>query len=213
MSHPNIVGYYGSEIFNKCLFIYLEYVSGGSLKYLINKIGGLNESLIKKYSLQIIKGLNYLHCKRIVHRDVKCANILVTSEGIIKLSDFGVASSINCLNDSTAEVNLLKSLKGTVPWMAPEVINQKYYGKKTDVWSFGCTLIEMATGENPWASCKDENFVQIMLKIGTSEELPDIPKNVSSELREVILACLERNPLKRIKLSDLKNMKFLVNKF
>lgn len=203
MSHPNIVSYFGSEIIDKQFFIYLEYVPGGSLKNLIYKLGNLNEKLLKIYIYQIVKGISYLHSKRIVHRDIKCANILISQDGVVKLSDFGVSSCLSISSDSLSESNLLKSLKGTVPWMAPEVINQNYYGKKADIWSLGCTIIEMISGDNPWNNLKEDNYIQALLRIGSGNDIPLFPNNINVDLANLLKLCLERDVSKRIKINEV----------
>lgn len=159
-----------------------------------------------------MNGLSYLHSKRIVHRDIKCSNILVDNEGVIKLSDFGVSAHVSSTSESISEINLLKSLKGTIPWMAPEVVNQNLYGKKADIWSLGCTIIEMLTGENPWSNLKEDNSIQTLLRIGTTNEIPGYPSLISEELKEILLKCLERDQKKRPKAADLLNTTFLAKK-
>lgn len=190
--------------------MYLEYVSGGSLKNLINKIGKLNEKLIRKYLIQILDGLEYLHKMKIVHRDLKCSNILLTSEGNIKIIDFGVSTQI-LASQSMMDNQLLSSLKGTIPWMAPEVINQSKYCKKIDVWSLGCTLIEMCSGKTPWSDINQDNYIQALLKIGNSQDIPNIPNDISSNLKSFLLQCLVRDPKQRKKILDLKKSEFLTS--
>ena len=206
LDHTNIIKFYNSEIIEKSLFIYLEYIPGGSLKNLIDKFGSLSTRLIKLYLPKIIEGLEYLHSKGIVHRDIKSANILVDLNGNIKLSDFGVSGQIS-LKKSSGDSCFLQSLKGTLLWMAPEVICQIKYDFKADIWSLGCTLLEMATGFPPWG--KIENHMEAFMKIGRSEEDPEIPENLNSDLINVIKRCLIRNPMERITLDEIKKHKFL----
>ncbi len=188
------------------MFIYLEYVSGGSIKYILDKYGPLNENLIKIFLKQILDGLEYLHSKGIVHRDIKSSNILLDIKGNIKLSDFGCSGQFYAqLSNSSHE--FLDSLKGTIPWMAPEVVCQKKYGKKADIWSLGCTLIEMASGLPPWG--KMENCFQAMNKIGRSNETPDIPCFLSDSFKDLISLCLKRNYQDRVYIKELKEHIFL----
>ncbi len=195
-----------SDIIENNLFIYLEYVSGGSIKYILDKYGPLNENITKIYLKQIIDGLEYLHSKQIVHRDIKCANILLDSKGGIKLSDFGCSGQFINAEMSSCE-NFLDSLKGTLPWMAPEVVIQSKYGKPADIWSLGCTLIEFATGNSPWG--KLDNCYQAMTKIGRSNDIPEIPLNLSENFKDFLICCLKRNPKERATVKDLKNHRFL----
>ena len=92
--------------------------------------------------------------------------------------------------------------------MAPEVIVQQKYGIKADVWSLGCTLLEMVTGQTPWG--KLDNFYQAMFKIGRSDDIPDIPTNISDNFRDFISSCLKKNPEERADLRTLKLHPFLV---
>ena len=127
------------------LNIFLEYVEGGSISQMISKFGKLKESLIKIYLIQILEGICYLHKHKVIHRDIKGGNVLVSNQGECKLADFGSCKKLN----EIAGANFL-SLQGTPHWMAPEVIKQQSYGRKADIWSLGCLTIEMATGNPPF---------------------------------------------------------------
>ena len=139
--HKNIIKYYYVIKTENTIQIFLEYCSGGSLSKLIEKSGPMKEEEIRNYAEQILHGLNYLHSYNVIHRDIKGANILITQQGVIKLTDFGSAKLL-CNED------LYHSLKGTPNWLAPEVIKKAEYSIYSDVWSFGCTIIEMACGNN-----------------------------------------------------------------
>lgn len=142
LSHPNIVNYLGTTITDRHLFILLEYVPGGSIAGMLSQFGAFSEDLIRRFSYQILLGLEYLHNKLIVHRDIKGSNILVTDGGVAKLSDFGCSKQLAGMRTMSVEGSA-KVLKGSVPWMAPEVIKQCGYGRSSDIWSFGATVIEM----------------------------------------------------------------------
>lgn len=150
LSHPNIVQYYSTEISEdaKGVDILLDYVPGGSIRQLLDKFQAFDEMLVKVYARQVLDGLFYLHENDIVHRDLKCANILVDNMGIIKLSDFGASKKIfNTINQYGIPMdnNLSKSIVGSPYWMAPEVIDKSGHGKPADIWSLGCCIIEMLT--------------------------------------------------------------------
>lgn len=145
LEHENIVKYIGAEIVEQKFCIYLEYVPGGSICGIYQKFGPLTEPMIKQYTKQILSGLTYLHKNKVVHCDLKGANILVDSNGKIKLADFGCSKTFEA-----SFSNLKGQIKGSLPWMAPELIVNKGYGRKADVWSLGCCLVEMAIGGNPW---------------------------------------------------------------
>lgn len=139
--HKNIVKYYGVNKNEDHLDILLEFCIGGSLVKLLDTYKRFSESIIRKYTIQILEGLEYLHAHNIIHRDIKGANILVDRDGVCKLSDFGGAKML------VEEVNLQKnSFRGTPNWMAPETVKYLEYTRFSDIWSVGCTVIEMATG-------------------------------------------------------------------
>lgn len=123
---------------------------GGSITSLIEKYGKFNENLIRTYTTQILEGLEYLHANNVVHRDIKGANILVDNDGMCKLADFGSAKKIAGFGKER-----YASIRGTPNWMAPEVIKSKGHGRFSDIWSIGCTVIEMATGKPPWVKYND----------------------------------------------------------
>ncbi|CBI23895.3 unnamed protein product, partial [Vitis vinifera] len=144
LEHENIVRYYGTNKDDSKLYIFLELVTKGSLLSLYQKYH-LQESQASVYTKQILNGLKYLHEQNVVHRDIKCANILVDVHGSVKIADFGLAKATK-LND-------VKSCRGTPFWMAPEVVNWKNegYGLATDIWSLGCTVLEMLTRRPPYS--------------------------------------------------------------
>ncbi|KAE8728023.1 Mitogen-activated protein kinase kinase kinase YODA [Hibiscus syriacus] len=188
LRHPNIVQYYGYETVDDKLYIYLEYVSGGSIYKLLQEYGPFGESAIRNYTQQILSGLAYLHAKNTVHRDIKGANILVDPNGRVKLADFGMAKHIT---GSSCPL----SFKGSPYWMAPEVIkNSNGCNLAVDIWSLGCTVLEMATTKPPWSQYEG---VAAMFKIGNSKELPTIPDSLSYEGKDFVRQCLQRNPLHR----------------
>ncbi|KAJ4712055.1 Kinase superfamily protein [Melia azedarach] len=202
LRHQNIVRYYGSETVDDKLCIYLEYVSGGSIYKILQDYGQLGESAIRSYTQQILCGLEYLHAKNTVHRDIKGANILVDPSGRVKLADFGMAKHI------TGQSCPL-SFKGSPYWMAPEVIkNSNGCNLAVDIWSLGCTVLEMATTKPPWSQYEG---VAAMFKIGNSKELPAIPDHLSDEGKDFVRKCLQRNPLHRPTAAQLLEHPFVKN--
>ncbi|XVF58781.1 hypothetical protein PTKIN_Ptkin07bG0094200 [Pterospermum kingtungense] len=188
LSHSNIVRYYGSELGEETLSVYLEYVSGGSIHKLLQEYGAFKEPVIQNYTRQILSGLAYLHGRNTVHRDIKGANILVDPTGEIKLADFGMAKHI-------AACGTMLSFKGSPYWMAPEVVmNTNGYSLAVDIWSLGCTILEMATSKPPW--CQYEGVAAIF-KIGNSKDIPEIPEHLSNEAKNFIRLCLQREPSAR----------------
>lgn len=148
--HENIVQYYGSDTIEDRFYIYLEYVHPGSInKYVKQHYGAITESVVRNFTRHILRGLAFLHGQKIMHRDIKGANLLVDINGVVKLADFGMATHL-----STAAPNL--SLKGTPYWMAPEMVQATLskdvgYDLAVDIWSLGCTIIEMFDGKPPWS--------------------------------------------------------------
>ncbi|CAN8270756.1 unnamed protein product [Cochlearia groenlandica] len=200
LGHPNIVQYYGSELSEETLSVYLEYVSGGSIHKLLKEYGPFTEPVIQNYTRQILAGLAYLHGRNTVHRDIKGANILVDPNGEIKLADFGMAKHV------TAYSTML-SFKGSPYWMAPEVVmNKNGYTLAVDVWSVGCTILEMATSKPPWSQFEG---VAAIFKIGNSKDTPEIPDHLSNEAKKFIRLCLQRNPKLRPTASQLLEHPFL----
>ncbi|KAK8951123.1 Mitogen-activated protein kinase kinase kinase NPK1 [Platanthera zijinensis] len=197
LSHPNIVRYLGTVREEETLNILLEFVPGGSISSLLGKFGSFPEAVIRMYTRQILQGLEYLHRNKIIHRDIKGANILVDNKGCIKLADFGASKQVAMLATMTAA----KSMKGTPYWMAPEVILQTGHGFPADIWSVGCTIIEMATGKPPWSQQFQE--VAALFHIGTTKSHPPIPDYLSSEAKIFLLKCLQKEPNLRPTASDL----------
>ena len=172
LDHDNIVRYWGTEVASNTLTIFMEYVPGGSLAAMLRRFGPFNQRLVSVYTTQLLRGLHYLHSHRIVHRDIKGGNILVDNNGVCKLADFGASKRLDLLKN-TAE----QSLKGTPYWMAPEVIRQAGYGRQADIWSVGCTVIEMATGRPPWSEYKTQ--VSVMFHIAVSKEPPEVSHSIT----------------------------------
>ncbi|CAL4968834.1 unnamed protein product [Urochloa decumbens] len=200
LSHQNIVQYYGSELTDEALSIYIEYVSGGSIHKLLRDYGPFKEPVIRNYTRQILSGLAYLHGRKTVHRDIKGANILVAPNGEVKLADFGVAKHIT----SYAEIH---SFRGSPYWMAPEVImNKNGYSLEVDIWSLGCTVIEMGTGRHPWHPHED---VPAMFKIVNTKAIPEIPDSFSKEGKDFLSLCLQRDPAQRPSATQLLGHPFV----
>lgn len=161
-------------------------IPNGSLVNLLNKFGPLTVDVIRVYTKQILKGLKYLHDHTIIHRDIKGANILVGNDGVLKLSDFGASKRL----EELAGGNIKRmSLKGTPNWMAPEVIKQETYGRQADIWSLGCTVIEMATGSPPWNEYGDQ--MAVLFHIANTSTPPSFPPSLPKEAQNFLSLCME----------------------
>ncbi|KAF2307228.1 hypothetical protein GH714_025595 [Hevea brasiliensis] len=203
LSHPNIVRYLGTDREEEALNILLEFVPGGSISSLLGKFGPFPEAVIRTYTKQLLLGLEYLHNNGIMHRDIKGANILVDNKGCIKLADFGASKQVVEL----ATVSGAKSMKGTPYWMAPEVILQTGHSFSADIWSVGCTVIEMATGKPPWSQQYQE--VAALFYIGSTKSHPEIPEHLSAETKDFLLKCLQKEPNMRPDASKLLQHPFV----
>ena len=191
LTHPNIVRYIGIKRRKDILNVFMEYVPGGSIASLLQRFGPLGDNVTRVYTRQILIGLDYLHSQRVVHRDIKGANILVEKSGRIKLADFGMAKMLEFVDVERSDY-AKKAVKGSAYWMAPEVIRKSEVTLGCDVWSVGCTVIEMASAKPPWCECSTQ--VQAMYKIASSTALPTLPEeNLSADAKAFILNCLKRN--------------------
>ncbi|XP_009103479.1 mitogen-activated protein kinase kinase kinase 5 isoform X2 [Brassica rapa] len=208
LQHPNIVQYFGSEIVEDRFFIYLEYVHPGSINKYIRDHGGgtMTESVVRNFTRHILSGLAYLHSKKTVHRDIKGANLLVDASGVVKLADFGMAKH---LTGQRADL----SLKGSPYWMAPELMQAVMQKDSNpdlafavDIWSLGCTIIEMFTGKPPWSEFEG---AAAMFKV--MRDSPPVPESMSPEGKEFLRLCFQRNPAERPTASMLLEHRFLKN--
>jgi serine/threonine protein kinase len=145
----------------------------------------LTENVIKKYTKQILEGLEYLHAHNVIHRDIKGPNILVDRDGLCRLSDFGGAKVIK----DEIEFKQQNSFKGTPNWMAPETVRSMEYTRFSDIWSIGCTVIEMATGEPPWANYK--NPMATLYNLMHTNTPPKFPEHLSETCKHFLSCCLK----------------------
>lgn len=180
----------GHQLGQNSFYIFLEYVEGGSISSMLTRFGRFEESVIRVYTAQILAGLSFLHSTKTMHRDIKGANILVGKDGQVKLADFGMAKTL--LDGMTCT----RSFKGSPFWMAPESVRQQGSDLSSDIWSVGCTMIEMATARPPWIG-QVSNQVQAIFMIGNGSDLPEIPDHLSPLCREFIGCCLQRDADKR----------------
>ncbi|KAM9449735.1 mitogen-activated protein kinase kinase kinase 4 isoform 2-T2 [Clarias gariepinus] len=190
IKHPNLVRYFGVELHREEMYIFMEYCDEGTLEE-VSRLG-LQEHVIRLYCKQITTAINVLHEHGIVHRDIKGANIFLTSSGLIKLGDFGC--SVKLKNNAHTMPGEVNSTLGTAAYMAPEVITRakgEGHGRAADIWSLGCVLIEMVTGKRPWHEY-EHNF-QIMYKVGMGHK-PPIPEKLSTEGKDFLTHCLESDP-------------------
>ncbi|KEI01462.1 Stk1 family PASTA domain-containing Ser/Thr kinase [Clostridium botulinum] len=191
LSHNNIVGIYdiGSE--NNINYIVMEYIDGKTLKQIINENQVLKYDKAIEIASQIAKALECAHNNNIIHRDVKPHNILVTKDGNIKVTDFGIAKA-------TSSVTITNSDKiiGSAHYISPEQAKGKFVDCKTDIYSLGIILYEMVTGKVPYDG---ESPVSVALKHVQEEVTPPIKvnPNIPESLNKLILKAVEKEPYKR----------------
>lgn len=205
LDHENIVQYLGYEESSKYLSIFLEYVPGGTISSCLKKYGRFNQEVTKSFTSQILAGLEYLHSKGILHRDLKADNILVEPTGICKISDFGISKKADIKRGRA-----FTGMKGTVFWMAPEILSSdgKGYDVKVDIWSVGCIVLEMWTGDRPWSG---EELLPVMMKLVEHKLPPPVPRDIM--LSECALdfrsQCFKIDPQDRPSAAELQKHPYL----
>uniref|UniRef100_A0A5F5PRD3 non-specific serine/threonine protein kinase n=1 Tax=Equus caballus TaxID=9796 RepID=A0A5F5PRD3_HORSE len=205
--HPYIVKLLGAYFYDGKLWIMIEFCPGGAVDAIMLELDrGLTEPQIQVVCRQMLEALNFLHGKRIIHRDLKAGNVLMTLEGDIRLADFGVSAK----NLKTLQKR--DSFIGTPYWMAPEVVmcetmKDTPYDYKADIWSLGITLIEMAQIEPPH---HELNPMRVLLKIAKSDP-PTLltPSKWSLEFRDFLKTALDKNPETRPSAAQLLEHPFV----
>lgn len=199
LDHPNIVKYQGFVKSAETLNIILEYCENGSLHSIAKNFGRFPENLVGLYMSQVLHGLLYLHEQGVIHRDIKGANILTTKEGLVKLADFGVASRTTGLSES--------SVVGTPYWMAPEVIELSGATTASDIWSLGCTVIELLEGKPPYYNMQP---MPALFRI-VNDDHPPLPQGASPAVKDFLMQCFQKDPNLRVSARKLLKHPWIVN--
>lgn len=197
LRHQNIIKYIGTEQVASNFYIFMEYADGGSLRQLYQRHGALTEAQASFGTWCVLHGLRYLHSNGIAHRDIKGANVLLTKSGDMKLADFGASKRFET-------ESIVSGLKGTPQWMAPEVIKgtQLTTGwMNADVWSVGCTVVEMLTGKIPYAEF--ENPMTAMYHIANGKKPSFGNCAVSESAKDFVDVCCAVEPEQRLTVEQL----------
>ncbi len=194
LNHPNICTIYDIQEFRGHPFIAMEYLDGRTLK---DRLLGhpLDNDEISKLGIQIAEALSAAHSKGVVHRDVKPGNIIVTTSGVVKVLDFGLAKLIGSHggNAPTRSLTETHTVTGTLPYMPPEQLRGRAVDARTDIYALGVVLFEMAAGRRPFVA---ETSPQLIDDILNSPPPPprQVNPKVPPKLEEIILKCLEKDP-------------------
>ncbi|CAK7269108.1 Protein kinase of the Mitotic Exit Network [Sporothrix epigloea] len=201
LHHDNIVKYIGFVKSADCLNIILEYCENGSLHSICKAYGKFPENLVGVYMTQVLQGLQYLHDQGVIHRDIKGANILTTKDGTVKLADFGVSTSSLAGPDKEAQV------VGTPYWMAPEIIQLSGATSASDIWSVGCTVIELLQGRPPYHNLAAMPALFAIV----NDDHPPLPEGVSAAARDFLMQCFQKDPNLRVSAKKLSRHPWIVS--
>ena len=202
LKHKHIVKYYGMLHENNSLSLIMEYVKGGSIREVILEQGALQEKDTSKYCQQILQGLAYIHEKGIVHGNLRCANILLDNSNNCKLVDFAISRRVR---DIISESSYISDCSACY-WMSPEVVERSKCIWQSDIWSFGCTVLEMLNTKPPYHTLHE---YAAMYRIATQDLVPSFPHGTSDHCKLFIMNCLQREPQGRPSAKDLLDCNFI----
>ncbi|XP_076316774.1 mitogen-activated protein kinase kinase kinase 13-like [Tachypleus tridentatus] len=187
LNHPNVVSIKGVCTQAPCFCIIMEYCPYGQLYDALRNGQEVPPTTVVDWGKEIASGMNYLHLHRIIHRDLKSPNVLISLNGTLKISDFGTCRQWN-------EISTRMSFAGTVAWMAPEIIRNEPCSEKVDIWSFGVVLWELLTCETPY---KDVDSSAIIWGVGNNSLHLPIPKTCPEGFKLLMKQCWSAKPRNR----------------
>ncbi|KAI9109128.1 hypothetical protein K1719_019751 [Acacia pycnantha] len=198
---PYVVEFLGDDMTASSRNLHMEYMPGGTLTDLASRNADMDEELVRYYTWCLVNALRHVHSNGVVHCDVKGRNVLLGLDGCVaKLADFGSAVEF-CGEVCSAAV----LPRGSPLWMAPEVIRGEDQGPESDVWSLGCTVIEMVTGKPAW----EDHGGDTLSRIGYSDDLPEFPSQISELGRDFLEKCLIKEHKQRWSCDQLLKHPFL----
>ncbi|RMX70447.1 hypothetical protein KXD40_004015 [Peronospora effusa] len=191
---PCLVTFFGAFVRDGAVVLALEYMDGGSLENVIRQLGTIPEHVLASVAYQILHALSYLKTNKCVHRDIKPPNILLNSQGQVKLSDFGIATELG-------------NSMGTFRYMSPERIQHTQYSYSSDTWSLGLVLMEAATGVYPYPN--DKTCIDMLQSVLEAPPPALSPQEFSQDFCAFLHQCLQKNPLDRASADTLLESRWL----
>eukprot|EP00760_Papus_ankaliazontas_P009192 PhM_4_TR13978/c2_g1_i1/m.35995 len=199
LRHPNILPYISCASSKGSVVVITQFVSGGSLETMLENFGAMPKSILKRFLRDVVRGIRYLHQQNFMHSDIKPANVLLDTDGVCKLSDFGTAT----------HMDVGTGLRGTPLYMAPEQARGQPCAA-SDIWALGIMILLLATNEVPYPIGTSTEFYSFVFRIGKETLKPIIPEDLDNELKDFVAGCLKSNPHERYTADALHSHRFLM---